>query len=883
MTRRLACVVVRASAWLAPRALRARWREEWLAEVQGGREDRVTFARAAGAPWDAISARWTSRAPTARRRFWRGSNEWLQVLRGLRRSPWYALTSVGVIALSMTLAATIFAVVDGVLFKALPYPQPDHLFTVMENATPLNGKPSPAAPSAVLIDAWRDSMPSVQFVPYHAFHGFFFLRSGAYAEELTEASVGRGFFETLGVAPVIGAFAPEDFVASSRVQPAIASYDLWQRWFGGDPGAIGRSVVAPDGTGIRLVGVLPKGFIAPWGFTADVITPLVYGRLQNGYERTTGGVLVRLPKNMAPAEVASRLSALDATLASTWPPPSLSRPQFAFFPIGAVSLTSLRSALTSAPRAMSWLVFGAVLTLTMLGCLNVGGLAAARVQDRWPELVLRRALGAGAWDLVRLLALENAIVVCAGAALGVASAAPLLRLVLRLTPDPVQLLKMPTVDVRVIGFSALASIVCVALITLAASRTLLGTLAARPTLADSMTTSRRRRWSSWSIVSAEVGLALVVTIGGVMVVGSLIRVWNEDPGFALSRTVRTEINPAPGATAADIEQLMADLRRQPGVVHAGGVAGSILNGVLFSGSAFDGPPPGASAATAGVAPADMGITRGYLEAAGLRLLDGRFPTEAEFDSGARVLVVSETVARDYWPAERALGQSLVANKYPMALGQPFTVIGVVSDARYAALDRDPNGTIYFPNAANPRPWLGNVLVRLSGQRPSSAASVEAWIRQRCPDCTMYGHARALRDLASETVLLREFHAWLFGSFGIAALIIVGVGILGLVAMSTSRRTKEFGIRFALGATPESVVTQVVREQVGAVLLGFAAGGMAAAWVGRFLKIYLYKLPSYEPFAWAFAIATLLLVVFAGALIPTLRVSRIDPARVLRAE
>lgn len=883
MTRRLARVVVRASAWLAPNALRARWREEWLAEIEGGREDRVTFARAAGAPWDALSARWTSRDPTGRPRLWRGSNEWLQVLRGLRRSPWYALTSVGVIALSMTLAATIFAVVDGVLFKALPYPQPDHLFVVMESATPLNGKPYPAAPSAVLISAWRDSMPSVQFAPYRAIHGFFFLRSGSYAEELTEASVGRGFFETLGVAPIIGEFAPEDFFASSRVQPAIASYEFWQRRFGGDPAAIGRSVVAPDGTGIRLVGVLPKGFITPWGFTADVITPLVYDRLQNGYERTTGGVLVRVPNNMAPAEVASRLSALDAALASTWPAPPSSMRQFAFLPIGAVSLTSLRSTLTSAPRTMSWLAFGAVLTLTMLGCLNVGGLAAARLQDRWRELVLRRALGAGAWDLVRLLVLENAIVVCAGTALGIASTAPLLRLTQHLTPDPVQLLKVPVVDVRVIAFSALTSIACVALIALAAARTVLQTRTAKPTLADGMTSSRRRRWSSWSIVSAEVGLALVITVGGVMVVGSLFRVWGEDPGFDLSRTVRTAINPPPGATAADIEQLMADLRHQPGVLRAGGVAGSVLDGISFIGSAFDAPPPTVSAGTAGVSAADMGITLGYLEAAGLRLLDGRLPTEAEFDSGARVLVVSETVARDYWPGQRAIGQTLVANRYPMALRQPFTVIGVVSDARYAALDRDPNGTLYFPNAANPRPWLGNVLVRLADQRPISAASVEAWLRQRCPDCTMYGRARTLGDLASVTVLPREFQAWLFGSFGIAALVIAGVGILGLVAMSTSRRTKEFGIRFALGATPQGVVAQVVREQVGAVLLGLAAGGMAAAWLARLLKSYLYKLPSYEPFAWVFAIAILLMVVVAGTLIPTLRVSRIDPAKVLRAE
>jgi putative ABC transport system permease protein len=892
MTRRLARAVVRTSAWLAPSSLRARWREEWLAEIETAHPDHVTLVRVVGAPWDALSAHWTSRDPADRPRLWRGSNEWHQALRGLRRSPWYALTSIGVIALSLTFAVTIFAIVDGVLFRALPYPQPDRLFTVIENDAPVIHKPDAAAPSAVLIEAWRASMPSVQVAAYRAFRSpSFRLKSGAYAEELTEASVGRGFFETLGVAPLIGAFAPEDFTASSRVEPAILSYGFWQRWFGGDPAAVGRSVVGPDGTGLRVVGVMPNGFITPWGFTTDIITPLLYDRMRNGYERTTGDVLVRLPDEMTPAEAASRLSAIDATLAATWPAPSSPAPfvQARFLPIGAVSLTSLRSALTDASRATSWLVFGAVLTLMMLGCLNVGGLAAARVQDRWRDLVLRRALGAGAWDLVRLLTLETTIVVFVGTAVGVAMAEPLLRFTLRLTPDPVQFLKVPVIDARVIGFSALTSMICVALITLAAARALLRAPTARPVLADGMTMTRQRRWWSWSIVSAQVGLALVVTVGGALVVGSLLRVWDEDPGFDLSRTVRIRINPAPGATAVDIERLMADLRRQPGVLRAGGVAASVLNGRLSYGSAFDAPapipppPPGLSAGEIGVLASDMAITRGYFDAAGLRLVVGRLPTEAEFDSGARVLVVSEAIARGYWPGQRAIGQTLVSNEYPMATGQHFTVVGVVSDARYASLDRDPIGVLYFPNAANPRPWLGSVLVQLSDHGPASAAGIEAWLRRRCPACTIWGHARTLDDLASATVLPRTFHAWLFASFGIAALIIVGIGILGLVAMSTSRRTKEFGIRFALGATPEEVVAQVVREQVGAVLLGLAMGGLAAAWAVRFLKVYLYKLPSYEPFAWAFAIGILLLVALAGAVIPSWRVSRIDPVKVLRAE
>jgi hypothetical protein len=316
---------------------------------------------------------------------------------------------------------------------------------------------------------------------------------------------------------------------------------------------------------------------------------------------------------------------------------------------------------------------------------------------------------------------------------------------------------------------------------------------------------------------------------------------------------------------------MAHLRQVPGVVHAGGVNHPVVQ-LAFNGSAFDSPP--------GVVPQtiveSMAVTAGYLEAGGLRPTTGRLPTDAEFASGAPVIVVTDLVARQYWPGLPAVGQTL------LNAGRAFAVVGVVPDARYMALDRDPQGTIYWPMAATPRPVLYNMLIMFTRDGRSSLPGVVARIAERCPKCSVK-HAEMLADRLGASVRRRQFYAWLFSSFGIAALVIVGTGILGLIAMTTNRRTREIGIRIALGATSTGVVQQILREQMTAVTAGLVVGGMVAAWAVRFVSAYLYKTPMYDGRAWAAAIAALLLIVLLGGGIPSLRASRIDPVRALRVE
>jgi ABC-type antimicrobial peptide transport system permease subunit len=251
--------------------------------------------------------------------------------------------------------------------------------------------------------------------------------------------------------------------------------------------------------------------------------------------------------------------------------------------------------------------------------------------------------------------------------------------------------------------------------------------------------------------------------------------------------------------------------------------------------------------------------------------------------GAPVAVVSEIVARQYWPQQDAVGRSLHTK------GRAFTVVGVVRDARYVALGQDePRGTIYWPIAATPRPSVSNVLIRLQPSAPVDLEHLVSFVKSRCPACKWSGGhtfrpSETMTSAIDASIREQRLNAWLFSSFGLATLILVGTGILGVIAMTTSRRTREIGVRLALGSTRLRVVSLIAREQVASVCGGLIAGSVTAAWAVGFLDAYLYKLDVYDPPTWFAAMGALLAVVLASGLAPAVRASRIDPAEALRAE
>jgi predicted permease len=861
-----------------------------LHEEYGARLERDGRVRA---EWWLVRQIWSlsrayARYEHTRRSFWSGARvlrpgEWTQTIRSLARSPWYTATAIAVIALGTALGTVIFAIVDGTLFKPLPYPDSARLFAVSLGYSRLPDPfraMMPVSPAAVA--GWCASAPDLAFTAFYVGG----LQPIGRQQSVRNADVDERFFDVLGVRPLIGGFSPGDFDARTPVQPAIVTARFWRERFGNPSEAIGQTLTDETGAGIHIVGVMPDTFLFPsvssGKFTPQLLTPLVRDTTSRGdFLR----VLVRLAPNAAPRSAAERINTIVAAQAAARPRPNLpanTPPTIRIRSEGEDrgGLMSIDDALRSSSGSRAWVVFGAVVALMLLACFNVTGLAIARGRERHGDLMVRRALGASTRDLIRLLALESVLIVTTGASAGLLIAWWTLPVGARLFAGDFMLtLKPAVIDTRVAAFSALVAIAGSLIVILLSARSVSRAGVRQSLTASTGTTSRVAR--RLSMISFEIAVAYLVTITAALVVSSLIRAWSENTGFDVPEAALVKVLAPRNSTSDDIDQLITDIRKIPGVQTAGGVAHGIFEG-SFNGSVFDSPPRIPSEERPGPGRSmsfpieSVPVTSGFFPAAGLQPRDGRLPSEDEYRRGAPLVVVTETVARHYWPGQRAVGQVLISK------GRPFDVIGVVSDARFLSLDLPAQGEIFWPIAAMPDPYFSNVMIRFAAGTSTNIDAVAASVREHCRDCWVFG-ALTLEDAMGESIRPRRFSAWLFSGFGIAALLIVGTGVLGVMAMTTTGRVREIGIRMALGATARGVVSQLLREQITSVMLGIVAGGLAAAWATKLLTSYLYKTEPTDAIAWAAAATAILLVAFAGAFVPARRASRIDPVKALRVE
>jgi predicted permease len=822
-------------------------------------------------------------------------------VRSLRRAPWYSAAVIVVIALSMALSVTVFAVVDGVLFKPLPYPDSDRLVAIEPGFNNLPAAPLLVGSSVKLrrslsvsvqdIAGWQAAAPDVPITGIRA-SSWPAMGEGVNEVRFGVGFVQRNFFETVGVQPMVGGLATSDFDHEDVVLPVVITYELWQSRFHGVSDVLGQTHVddPTTGRGFRIVGVMPRGFVFPSAaervsFIAPYVpTPDV---LRDPSRRTIFESIARLPQGMSLAALRARVEVGMRATAAAFP----SKPRPTGYsdrawrmqgPFDHAEVLPLARTLGRTERPLFGAIFLAALILLALGGLNVSGLMAARGLDRARELGLRRALGGTGFRIARLVFLEALVPIAAAAAVGLSLAVPLLQVGLRLLPDDLVLLKPqaePAIDARVVLFVLLNVIALAVLTSIWPIRRALRT-GATPLSDGSRGSGRTRSVGRTVVIVAQVAGALVLTIGGALLVTSTMVVYSNTPAIRTDGTVvlREEMQGPSGMNDRTIRAraLLETLRRVPGVEGVALTEGQVLVG--GGGVPWWRPPP--AVATSRLQVVAQAVTSDFYRVLQPELVIGRFPTDLEMESDAPVIVVSESVAAAYWPNASPLGETLTYWR-DQTHTEPFAVVGVVKDVRWNQWDTEV-AAIYGPFARVSRSANLTVFIRTRKSVGEITASATQAISTMDP-LIRTTHSGTLSELFADSVRPRRFQSWLFGSFAVAALAIVGVGILGLIAMATARRTKEMGIRLALGATGDKLVGLLLREHLRAVVLGIITGSLVSAWAVRFVKAYLYQVTPYDPRVWTAAVAAIVATAVLGTLIPALRASRVDPVQALRVE
>lgn len=812
-------------------------------------------------------------------------------LRRLRKAPAYAVSSIAILSVTIALATTTLAVVDGVLFKPLPYPHAHQLLQVMpgfaDGASDRPGRINAASP--VDVAAWQAALPNMPMTAYRA-QPWAGLGAGVNDATAGVASVDPRFFEVIGVRPLIGGFVAGDYLESQSVKPVITTYDVWKHRYGLSADVIGRVILTDHAAhvGVRIVGVMPKEFEFPTVSTTVLfLTPLVDppARLRDPNFRALTGVIMRAPSDVSVTEITDKLKPALARVATSFPPRGPKPEGWSESawkrqgPFDHLTVMRLSAAMELRSGPLFRAVLAAIALLLVLASVNVSGLMAARALDRQHELRVRRSLGAGRMSLAVLWISESAILFGAGTALGLAASPLLLDTVARLIPGSVVLLKPVGIDWRV------AAIVAGTVVTLTMMvaiwpwvRSLRESMAHSPLShrgAPPPTGLGRRL-----VLPIQIAFGVVLTVVGTAFVGSLLNV------YGIERPVRTRDIAAlrimfqgegatmdVSSTRATRERTIRErLQQLPGVAVAASTAAQVLAG----GGALSWfqPPEGVQR------PPNLdtwAVTEGFYDALTPELVEGRLPTNAELRSAAPVIVVSESVSRAFWPNSRALGQPLVDG----GSQQPFTVVGIVKDVPWLGWETT-SPAIYAPYASVGRaPWI-TLFLRTDGPMGRVIDDAVRTVEKADP-LTRVMTADALDGMFRDSVSLRRLQSWVYGCLAAVALLIVGSGTLGILGMTLAQRTHEAGVRLALGASPGRVTRDFLREHAWGSSVGLAVGIIAGYWAAGAVEASWYGLTAQSPGMWAVAVVLVMCIITVGGFLPARRISRTDPLVALRVD
>lgn len=841
-------------------------------------------------------------------------NELRYSARTLRRSPLFVATASLALALGIGANVAVFSVVYAVLLKPLPYSEPERLVRLSERGP--DGVDTGVVAAGTFED-WRTRSRTLESVAaYTEPRGgetLWALGNRYYGVRISRVS--PSLFELLRVAPALGrAFRPEreqDRPSGDHGQ-FVLSYGVWQRLFGGAPDVVGRTISVEGRFPGQIVGVMPRGFAFPDGADAWGNLAFVSGVPDAHRRRESFRVIARLRAGATIDTLRAELRDMSVQLATEQPATN------AGWTAHAVPLAGADTA-GATPALLALL--GAVAGVLLIGCASVANLLLARATARRHETAVRIALGARLSDLVRLC-LADAIVLAACATVaGVGLGEGLVHVLVRLAPEDVPRLSEAGVNAPVLLFAAATGALTTVLIGLApvlhGARTDRRGSVVWDSRAATAPSAHVRHW----LIAGEVAIVVLLMTGAFLLVRTFVNLRGVDLGFRTERVLYVStrwpigklFGPPPtspdktsrGAASfppwrriqAAVDDLVAAVGSVPGVEAAGLISEVPLTGDPFTGMVWRAEATGGSAVTPPADPrqrwkADMSIvTPGYFRAMAIPIVRGRnfsdfdrLTDEQLRDAAAPrngVVIVNNAFAARYFPGQDALGRSLVLYD-DQEFGPLRTIVGIAGDTRSRSVSELPSPAVFIPHTQHPDVFVPSLVVRSRLPADAIAPAIRRRIEAYDPQLLVQG-IRPMADVVSGALARPRFNLVLLGSFAVVALLLSAVGISGVLSLLVSQRTREIGIRIALGATARHVARMVVSEGMVPVVFGVAAGMLGAVAATRVVRSMLFGVSALDPVSFVAAPAVLAAVALMACYIPARRATRLDPILALRTD
>ncbi len=800
-------------------------------------------------------------------------------LRSLHKSPGFALTAILSLALGLGASTAIFSIADSLLLRPLPYRDPSRLMMLWEAERTGAVKNNVISPGNYF--DWKtrntvfDSMAAFREKPA-------VLTYGGHSEELGNQSMSAELLPMLGVTPIRGRLftRAEDAAAAHSGSVVLISYRVWQSWFGADQNITGRQVQV-NSTPRTIIGVMPPDFYFR-NRAINLWEPLGLDPAEN-YRAHQGRWMLaigRLKPAATRAQAQAQMTVIAQRLSASYPE---------FDRNWTVNVEPLRDSLVREVRRSLLILLGAVGLLLVVACANVANLLLARFASRRQEMAVRASLGASRWRIVRQVLTESLLLAIAGGLLGALFARWAIAGLLHLAPQTLTQSTRITVDTRVFLFSVALSVLTAivfglgpSLITSHLRPATAGLLNALAEGSRSTTSSGRlRRW----LVTAEVALSIMLLAGAGLLFRSMIRLQQVDPGLDASGvlTFRISLPPVHYREIARRQQFFDRALHQidslPGVLSASAVSYLPFTGIGAgtSVSIAGRPKPLPGEQLSGVI---RSVTPGYFRTLAIPLMRGRDFNDADNSERAPYrFIVNQAFVTKYFAKQDPLGQSISTD---MAEENTFgEIIGVVGNVKEQSVDKEAMPTVYYIYSHLPYAAM-NVVVR-SQHNPLSLALPVRRIVRGIDLAQPIADINTLPELLGQTFARERFSAVLLTAFSLAALLLASVGIYGVLAYSVSERSREIGVRVALGAEPGRILKLVLAAGLRLVVLGMVAGVAGALLLSGLLKSLLFGVAPHDPLTFLVTPALFFFVALLAAFVPALRAARLDPMRVLRAQ